>query len=258
MSEALGLVDTHAHLDDQSFADDIGEVIARAVKSGVGRIIVPAIDRANWETVARLAAAHAGIDAAYGLHPLFLARHRREHLDELPAWLQTHPCVAVGEIGLDFFVTDLDPDDQRRYFADQLAMAKDARLPVIVHARRAVDEVTLAIRRAGGLRGVVHSFSGSQQQAEKLWELGFMLGIGGPVTYERAARLRGIVAAMPLEWLLLETDAPDQPLATHRGARNEPACTAEVLAVIASLREEPAEEIARVTTANAYRLFHPT
>ena len=118
-----------------------------------------------------------------------------------------------------------------------------------------MDEVTATLRRIGGLRGVVHSFAGSEQQAEQLWRLGFCLGIGGPVTYERAQRLRRIVAGMPLEYLLLETDAPDQPGAGHRGQRNEPAHITEVLRVIAELRGDSAQNIAAATTANAARLF---
>src|SRR5690606_40074747 len=114
-------------------------------------------------------------------------------------WIEAERPVAVGECGLDFFVEGLDEDAQSRFFEGQLRIARDAGLPVIVHARRAVDQVTAAIRRIGGLRGVVHSFSGSRQQAEKLWELGFMLGLGGPVTYERANRLRTLAATMPLE-----------------------------------------------------------
>jgi TatD DNase family protein len=249
------IVDTHAHLDDASFADDLDSVLARAKAAGVERVVVPAIDFANWQSVADLEAAHPCIAAAYGLHPLFLARHRPEHLDALPAWLQTHASVAVGEIGLDFYVEGLDAQEQRRYFDGQLRVAMDMHLPVIVHARRAVEEVTLTLRRHAGLRGVVHSFSGSEEQARQLWELGFMLGIGGPITYERASRLRGIVARMPLEFLLLETDAPDQPLSGHRGARNEPARTAEVLATIAGLRGETPQAIAQATTANAAKLF---
>ena len=161
----------------------------------------------------------------------------------------------MGECGLDFFVAGLDADAQSRFFEGQLAIARDAGLPVIVHARRAVDQVTAAIRRTGGLRGVVHSFSGSRQQAEKLWELGFMLGLGGPVTYARANRLRTLAADMPLEFLLLETDAPDQPDAGHRGQRNEPARLRMVCDTIAGLRDVAPEDVAAATTANARRLF---
>jgi TatD DNase family protein len=189
------------------------------------------------------------------MHPIYIGRHRPEHIDELRTWLQTHRAVAVGEIGLDYFLTELDIERQRDYFQQQLRVARDFDLPVIVHARRAMDEVTSTMRRIGGLRGVVHSFSGSLQQAERLWEMGFHLGIGGPVTYERAQRLRHIVATMPAERLLLETDAPDQPGACHRGERNEPAHLIEVLDAIAALRGESTHAIAEATTRNARQLF---
>ena len=124
-----------------------------------------------------------------------------------------------------------------------------------MHARHAVDEVIAAIRRIGGLRGVVHSYAGSAEQARQLWSLGFLIGLGGPITYERANRLRSLAATMPLEFLLLETDAPDQPLSTHRGERNEPAHLAEVAATVAALRGEAIESVAAATARNARRLF---
>ena len=189
------------------------------------------------------------------MHPLFLDHHRPEHLDQLAVWLAEHPAVAVGEIGLDYFIQELDREEQQIYFERQLRVARDFDLPVIVHARRAMDEVTATLRRIGGLRGVVHSFSGSEQQAEQLWRLGFHIGIGGPVTYERAQRLRRIVASMPIEHLLLETDAPDQPGSSHRGERNEPAHLAAVLRVVSELRGSSEEEVAAATTANAKSLF---
>ena len=170
-------------------------------------------------------------------------------------WIEREKPVAVGECGLDFYVPDLDVDTQRTYFERQLALAREYDLPVILHARRALDDVTAAIRRAGNLRGVVHSFSGSPEQAQQLWKLGFHIGIGGPVTYERAHRLREIVATMPIEHLLLETDSPDQPLCGHQGHRNEPARLLDVCQAIAKLRGTESEEIANATTRNCERLF---
>jgi TatD DNase family protein len=249
------LTDSHVHIDDGGFDADRDDVFTRARQAGIGRIIVPAIDRLSWQPIEAICMAHPGTHPAYGLHPLFLDRHRPVHLDELRTWLASHRSVAVGEIGLDFFVEGLDRETQRDYFQHQLRIARDFDLPVIVHARRAFDEVTSTLRRIGGLRGVVHSFSGSEQQAAKLWELGFHLGIGGPVTYERAQRLRRIVATMPIEWLLLETDSPDQPAAQRRGERNEPSYLADVLEVVATLRGEEADAIAAATTANARKLF---
>jgi TatD DNase family protein len=251
----IDLTDSHAHLDDGSFDPDRAEVLRRAHEAEVRRIVVPAIHRDSWADIERLCARHPEALPAYGLHPIYLERHRPEHVAELTRWLADHPAVAVGEIGLDYFLEDLDRERQRQYFEEQLRVARELDLPVIVHARRAVDEVTSTLRRIGKLRGVVHSFAGSEQQAEQLWRLGFHLGIGGPVTYERAQRLRRIVAHMPIEHLLLETDAPDQPGADHRGQRNEPAHIREVLRVVAELRGESEESVAAATTANAARLF---
>lgn len=251
----LTLVDSHVHLDDVSFDADRAEVLDRARMQGVDTLIVPGIDADSWPRIQALCAHHPGVFPAYGLHPLFLAQHRPEHLAALPDWLADRNAVAVGEIGLDFFVPGLDPATQRHYFAEQLALAREFDLPVIVHARRALEEVILTLRRVPGLHGVVHSFAGSEQQAQRLWEMGFYLGIGGPVTYERARRLRHLVARMPLERLLLETDAPDQPDASHRGQRNEPARLDDVLHCIAELRDEPAAVVAAATSANARRLF---
>lgn len=254
----LELTDSHAHIDDDGFAADRPAMFERAREAGIRHVVVPAVDQASWARIATICEANPQAHPAYGMHPMFLDQHRPEHLDALAVQLKTHRAVAVGEIGLDYFVSDLAPERQREYFQRQLHIARDFDLPVIVHARRAVDEVTSTMKRMGGLRGVVHSFSGSQQQAERLWDMGFHLGIGGPVTYERAQRLRRIVATMPMEYLLLETDSPDQPGARHRGERNEPANLIEVLQVIAQLRDESEEAIAAITTANASSLFNFT
>ncbi|MGH8085822.1 MAG: TatD family hydrolase [Lysobacter sp.] len=249
------LVDSHCHLDASEFDADRPAVLERARDAGVRRQIVPAITAEAWPKLRDICAADKGLFPAYGLHPMFLADHLERHLRELRDWLQRERPVAVGECGLDHFVDDLDPTEQSVYFDAQLRLAREFDLPVIVHARRAVDAVTAAIRKVGRLRGVVHSFSGSRQQAEQLWERGFLLGLGGPVTYKRASRLRELAATMPLEWLLLETDAPDQPDATIRGERNEPARLTTVLETIAQLRGVAPAEIAAATTANAERLF---
>lgn len=230
-------------------------MIARARHAGVSEQVIPAIALSGFEKLRALCRSNEGLHPAWGLHPMYLAEHRPEHLDALHGWLERERPVALGECGLDFFVEGLDADVQRMYFVRQLELARTFDLPVILHARRAVDEVIATIRRVGGLRGVVHSFSGSEEQARQLWKLGFLIGLGGPITYERAHRLRALVATMPLEFLLLETDAPDQPLATHRGERNEPAWLGEVLATVATLRGEDPQVIAQATTHNARNLF---
>lgn len=251
----IGLYDSHCHLDAPEFDPDRAGVVARARAAGVHRQLVPAVSRAGWEKLRDLCAADDGLRPAYGLHPMYLDQHRPAHLDDLARWLADERPAAVGECGLDHFVEGLDPDAQRTYFIRQLELAREFDLPVVLHARRAVDEVIAALRRIGGLRGVVHSWSGSDEQARQLFGLGFHLGIGGPVTFERAQRLRRTVATMPIEWLLLETDAPDQPGAGHRGERNEPGLLPEVLAVVAQLRGEAPEAVAAATAASAQRLF---
>ena len=249
------LVDSHCHLDAGEFDADRSMVVERARDAGVRRQVVPAVTAASWPKLRDVCAAHDGLFPAYGLHPMFLDDHREAHLDDLREWLERERPVAVGECGLDHFIDGLDPAAQTIYFEGQLRLAREFDLPVIVHARRAVDAVTAAIRKVGQLRGVVHSFSGSRQQAEQLWDQGFMLGLGGPVTYERASRLRELAATMPLEWLLLETDAPDQPDAASRGQRNEPARLPVVLETIARLRGVTPSEVAAATSENAERLF---
>lgn len=249
------LVDSHCHLDAPEFDADRDQVVRRAREAGVAQQVIPAIDAAGWIPLRDLCAGRDGLFPAYGLHPMFLDRHRPGHLEQLRDLLSRERAVAVGECGLDYFVDGLDRQTQQTLFEGQLALAREFDLPVIVHARRAVDAVTAAIRRIGGLRGVVHSFSGSRQQAEQLWRLGFMIGLGGPVTYARARRLRRLAAEMPVEHLLLETDAPDQPDAGNRGGRNEPALLVRVRDAIAGLRDEDPDHIADATAANARRLF---
>jgi len=231
------LFDSHSHFDAPEFDGDRAAALARAEAAGVMQQLVPAVDFASWPALRDTCALSPGLHAAYGLHPMYLDRHAPAHLDALPDWIDREKPKAVGECGLDFFIEGLDADAQRRYFQRQLEIARDFDLPVVLHARRAVDEVIATLRRIGGLRGVVHSYSGSEEQARQLFKLGFHLGIGGPVTYERAQRLRRIVAAMPIEFLLLETDSPDQPDSAHRGERNEPAHLGVVLATIAGLRD---------------------
>jgi len=249
------LVDSHCHLDASEFDADRSDVIARARAAGVQVQVVPAVTAASWPKLRETCRMADGLYPAYGLHPMFLDAHRPEHLDHLGDWIERERPCAVGECGLDFFVAGLDAELQQQYFMGQLRIAREFDLPVIVHARRAVDAVIAAIRQVGGLRGVVHSFPGSPEQAAQLHKLGFLLGLGGPLTYDRAQRLQRLVATMPLEQLLLETDAPDQPDAGIRGERNEPARLPVVLETVARLRGQPAEDIAAQTTANAKRLF---
>lgn len=251
----MRLVDTHCHLDAAEFDPDRDSVVERARAAGVDRQVVPAVGRSGWPGLRALCARHDGLFPAYGLHPAFLDEGAWDALAELPGWLgRERPC-AIGECGLDYYVEGLDRDRQRDVFLRHVELARDTGLPLVIHALRAVEDVLLTLRRFPGVRGVVHSYSGSAEQARQLFDMGFYLGVGGPVTYERARRLRPLVAAMPIEFLLLETDAPDQPDSQHRGERNEPCRLPLVLHTIAELRGEDPHAIAAATTANAECLF---
>lgn len=249
------MIDSHVHLDAPAFDADRAEVLAESRRAGVSGFVVPAVARSGFAGLAALAAAEPDVHPAFGLHPLFLEQHDAADPELLADWLADHPAVAVGECGLDFHVAGLDPDRQRRLFDAQLRIARDADLPLIVHARKAVDEVYARLRRVGGLRGVIHSFSGSREQAERLIDLGFRLGFGGPITYPRARRLRALVTTLPVEALLAETDAPDQPLCGCQGQRNSPARLPQVIATMAELRGVPVAELAARLDTNARALF---
>ena len=252
----MRLVDSHSHFDAPDFDADRAAALARAHAAGVDAQVVPAVEAAGWPKQKAVCALFPGLFPAYGLHPMYLSEHRPAHLEDLRTWIEREKPVAVGECGLDFFVEGLDAETQQQYFDGQLRLAREFDLPVIVHARRAVDAVIASVKRVGRLRGVVHSFSGSPEQARQLWQLGFLIGLGGPVTYERANRLRALARTMPLDYLLLETDAPDQPDAGIRGQRNEPARLPVVRDVIAGLRGITAVEVSQATTRNAERLFN--
>lgn len=252
----MRLVDSHSHIDDASFAPDRAAVLARAHAVGVMAQIVPATHADGWAQLEHVCREYPGLYPAYGLHPVFLPQHQPAHLEALQQRLASgKPCVAVGEIGLDYFLDTLERQRQQEFFEAQLKLAVEFNLPVIIHARRAFDAVIATLRRFPGSRGVIHSFSGSIEQARQLCKMGFMLGIGGPLTYPRAQRLRRTVAEIPLEYLLLETDSPDQPDGQWCGQRNEPARLISVLETLAELRAESPQQIATVTSANAERLF---
>lgn len=252
--QAPGLFDSHAHLDAPDFDVDRAQALYAARTAGVTQILIPAVAAAAWPALRALCESETGLYPAYGLHPCYLSKHVDADLGALDAWLTRHRAFAVGECGLD----DGEPDHARQLVLlnGQMEIARRHDLPMVLHARHAFEDVILALQRFGKpLRGVVHSFSGSVEQARQLWRLGFYVGIGGPVTHDRAKRLRRTVEALPLETLLLETDSPDQPGARHRGQRNEPAFLIDVLDCVAALRGTDPATVARETTRNAERLF---
>lgn len=247
----MELIDTHCHLDVPEFAADRLEVLARARAAGVAGIVVPAIAAAGWADLLTLCAGHGDLYPALGLHPVYLSEHRDAHVANLERALAGAPVVAVGEIGLDYQVPDADPLAQRRLCAAQCAIARAAGLPVLLHARKCHDDLLGLLGRAGLRGGIVHAFSGSLEQARRYIDLGFMLGFGGMLTFERSTRLRRLARELPLSALVLETDAPDLTVASHQYQRNSPEYLPEVLAALAAVRDADPAALATATTANA-------
>ncbi|MBY5921885.1 TatD family hydrolase [Ferrimonas balearica] len=251
------LIDSHCHLDLPAFDEDRDAVLTRAKKGGVGALIVPAVDRHNWDAVTALAGQRQGvrIGTALGLHPCFT--HQAEDIEALAERLASQPeLVAVGECGLDAVSGAAPMPEQLRLCEAQLALARQHQLPVILHVRKAHNEMlTLLARHPLLAGGVVHGFSGSLVQAQQYWRRGFHLGVGGVITYPRANKTRQALAQVPVEALLLETDSPDMPLNGYQGQRNEPARVASVLTVLAELRQCDAPALGHQLTLNAERLF---
>ncbi len=245
------LVDTHCHLDAAEFDGDRAVVAEAATRAGVGTIIVPAIERANFGAVASVCRDYHGCFAAYGIHPMYVDRAMAADLDALlETVLREHP-VAVGEIGLDRFVEPRDDPRQEFYFEAQLKIARDASLPVLLHVRRAIDPILKQLRRCPVPGGIAHAFNGSRQQADEFIKLGFKLGFGGAMTFPRASRIRELAATLPLDAIVLETDAPDIPPEWRVGARNTPDQLPRIAQTLADLRGIAVQEVAEATTANA-------
>jgi len=249
------LIDSHIHFDDPRFDQDRDEVYQRAKQAGVIAMIMPAITAASWPKTKQCADQYKNVFPAYGLHPYFIDQHKPEHLDQLKDWIKKEQPVAVGECGLDYFLPDLDQEKQKTFFESQLEMAKEFDLPIIIHARRAVEDVINLIKKSGHQKGMIHSYNGSLQQAKQLIDLGYYLSFGGAVTYARAKKLRTLIKDLPLDSLLIETDAPDQPSIDHKGQRNEPRFITEVLDTIVELRPENRETVLHVIMQNTIKLF---
>ena len=247
----MELIDTHCHLDVAAFDADRSRVLHRARRAGVASQLVPGIDSAGWDSLLRLCAGEPDLFPALGLHPVYLDRHEDADLAGLERRIAQASPVAVGEIGLDFHVVELDKHRQQQLFEAQLVIARDAGLPVVVHVRKAHDQTLAALRKSGVKGGIIHAFNGSLQQGLQYFDLGFRLGFGGMLTFERSARLRRLAKALPIDAIVLETDAPDLTVASHRGERNSPEYLPEVLTALAGVRDEPPADVARHTTQNA-------
>jgi TatD DNase family protein len=244
-------IDTHCHLDAAEFNGNQAALVESAQAAGVGRIVVPAVAHANFEAVRLLCEQFPSCAPAYGIHPLYVDEAQPQDLDALRGYLAQPASVAIGEIGLDFFIEPHDQKRQEYFFVEQLKLAREFDLPVLLHIRRAQDAV-LKLLRQHKVHGIAHAFSGSRQQADEFIKLGFKLGFGGAMTHSRATRLRELAATLPPESIVLETDAPDiPPDFLERGQPNKPEYLPRIAQTLAELRGMPLEEIARITTENA-------
>ena len=261
-------VDTHCHLDAPEFAHEVEDLVSRARDAGVRRLVLPAVRVADAPRVRELAHAFDSV-YALGIHPLCVGEAADSDLDRLAQllsqWKDDPRLVAVGEIGLDHFVPDLDRERQFRFYEAQLRMASAVELPVVLHVRRSADALLKGLRRTPVRGGIAHAFNGSHQQACAFVQRGFALGFGGTLTFDRSLQIRRLATQLPAHALVLETDAPDippqwlyRPAAVrqqHPPARNEPAELPRIAQVLADLRGWSLSETARITTANAGRVL---
>ena len=258
-------IDTHCHLDAAEFHPDRDAVRAAARAAGVGHLVIPAVQRSDWRAVMALAHRH-GDSYALGIHPLYTPQAQEGDVAALRTLLQEVQgdphLVAVGEIGLDFFVPGLDAQRQIWFYEQQVLLARELGLPVILHVRKSSDRLLKTLRAYPVEGGIAHAFNGSWQQAQTFIELGFKLGFGGAVTYERALKLRELASQLPLESIVMETDAPDIPphwrytTAEQRAqgqaqGRNSPGELPRIAATVADLRGMDVQALAEATSQNA-------
>ena len=257
----MRLIDTHTHLDFPDFDEDRPGLLAQAQAVGVERMVVLGVERGNWQRVWNGVKADARLVAALGLHPVYLDTHRPEHLGQLREWLERlagdPQLCAVGEFGLDYYLPELDRERQQALFEAQLQMAADFELPALLHVRRSHAPVTAALKRFKLKRaGVIHAFSGSREEAREYLRLGFKLGLGGAATWPQALRLRKVIAELPLDSVVLETDSPDMAPAMYPGQRNSPVHLPDICVVLAEIMGCTPDALAEASSANACELFN--
>lgn len=254
------MIDSHCHLDLVAQQIDVQRVLREAKQQGVEKIIVPAINEGNWARVQMLGEKNKGVYYALGFHPQFLDEISESSLDNLASRitpLVPQKCVAIGECGLDFYHGRENEALQKHYLNTQIDIANLSQLPILLHCRKAhQDLVALLKRNPPQNGGVVHGFSGSVQQAMDFIKLGLKIGVGGVITYPRAKKTRATIATLPLESLLIETDAPDMPLSGYQGLPNEPKMINMVLTSLIELRNESEQTVASQLTINGKLTFN--
>ena len=254
------LIDTHCHLDASEFDVDRDELVRDALTCGVSAMIIPSVSAANFDAVRQCCTRYAMCYPAYGLHPLYLAGGFEQDCVRLHRWLtkelgSAKPPVAIGEIGLDFHIPGADALQQEQAFIEQLKIAWQFDLPVLLHVRHAIDQVLKYLRRINVRGGVAHAFNGSRQQADEFLRLGFKLGFGGAMTYPGSARIRRLVVSLPIEAIVLETDAPDIPPVWRTNERHVPSDLGRIAEVLAQLRGLTRTEVEKYTAQNIQSLI---
>lgn len=252
----MDIIDTHCHLDVTDFDTDRDDILTRCRAQGISKLIIPAIESQTWNNVLTLCEKEQGLYPAFGLHPVFMNKHKSEDINKLDELLEKIKPVAVGEIGLDFYIKDHEQNQQIKLFEAQLQIAKNHNLPVILHVRKAHDQVLQLLKKIKVKGGFSHAFNGSEQQANQYIELGFKLGFGGTLTYENAIKIHKLAKTLPLESIVLETDAPDMVVESHRGQRNSPEYIMESLSALAKIRNEDISVIAEQTSKNAHDIIN--
>ena len=250
------LFDTHAHYDDESFDADRDAVLTALPEQGVGLILNPGCDVESSRKAVRYAAAYPHVYAAVGIHPENCGGCTAGDLDTIRALAQQPKTVAIGEIGLDYYWAENPPRDfQQQVLRQQLALARELALPVIIHDREAHADTLAIVREFPGVTGVFHCFSGSPEMARELLKMGWYLGFDGPVTYKNARRAPEVAAVTPLDRMLIETDSPYMTPVPYRGRRNDSGYVHLVAERLAEWKGVTPEEMARATTENGKRLF---
>jgi TatD DNase family protein len=252
----MHLIDSHCHLDFSEFDDDRENILSHCEQIGVKNIIVPSVMANSWDRLIDICQQSNMLYPALGLHPMFMDNHQAEDLIKLTENIALHKPVAIGEIGLDFYIPEHDKVSQTSLFEQQLTIAKKTDLPVILHVRKAHDQTLLLLKKHTVKGGIIHAFNGSEQQAQQYIKLGFLFGVGGVITHKRATRLRQLFSILPLSSLVLETDAPDMPLSDMSEQRNTPENIPTILDCLAKIRSESKAEIATATTTNCQHVLN--
>lgn len=257
----MELIDTHTHLDFPDFDADRPALLAESRALGVRQMVVLGVCRDNWQRVWDLVQSDPDLHAALGLHPVHLDQHQPDDVALLCDWLSRlaghRQLCAVGEIGLDYYIETLDRERQQALFEAQLELAVEFELPALVHVRRSHATVIATLKRIRPARaGIIHAFAGSFEEAREYIKLGFKLGLGGAATWPQALRMHRVLAKLPLEAVVLETDSPDMAPAMFPGQRNSPAHLPAICEALAGIMAVTPERLAEASTANARQLFN--